>query len=196
MLRDLKARGLCAPKLTIGDGHLGIWGAVAQVYPTSAEQRCWNHKLRNVLDAVSTKAQPEVKAAVQQIAGAPTRGHAERLQRAFRHAYHRRFPKAVERLERDWERLVSAYDFPADHWRHLRTTNVIESPFAAVRLRTSAARRFKKVDNATALIWKLLLVVEQHFRKLNRPELCEAVYKGSVFADGALVPPPRKLRAA
>lgn len=189
VLRDLKARGLCAPKLTIGDGHLGIWGALAQVYPTSAEQRCWNHKLRNVLDAVSEKAQPEVKAAVQQIAGAPKRADADRLQRAFRQTYHRRFPKAVERLERDWERLVSYYDFPADHWRHLRTTNVIESPFAAVRLRTSAAKRFKKVDNATALIWKLLLVVEQHFRKLNRPELCADVYAGTVYHDGIAVPP-------
>lgn len=196
VLRDLKARGLRAPKLTIADGHLGIWGALAQVYPTSAEQRCWNHKLRNVLDAVSEKAQPEVKAALQRIASAPTRDDAGRLQRAFRRTYHPRFPKAVERLERDWERMVTYYDFPEAHWRHLRTTNVIESPFAAVRLRTSAAKRFKRVDNATALIWKLLLVVEQHFRKLNRPELCEEVYKGTVFSDGVLIPATRKLRAA
>lgn len=153
-----------------------------------------------MLDAVSEKAQPEVKAALQQIAGAPTRADAERLQRAFRQTYHRRSPKAVERLERDWERLVTYYDFPADHWRHLRTTNVIESPFAAVRLRTSAAKRFKKVDHATALIWNLLLVVEHHFRKLNRPELCADVYTGTRYHDGVAVPPvptiPRKLRAA
>jgi putative transposase len=196
VLRDLKARGLSAPKLTIGDGHLGIWSALSQVYPTSAEQRCWNHKLRNVLDAVSEKAQPEVKAALQRIAGADTRAAAERLKRAFRQAYHQRFPKAVERLERDWERMVTYYDFPADHWRHLRTTNVIESPFDAVRLRTSAAKRFKTVANATALIWKLLLVVEQHFRKLNRPELCEDIFNGTVCRDGVIVPPIRKLRAA
>ena len=200
VLRDLKARGLRAPKLTIADGHVGIWGALAQVYPSSAEQRCWNHKLRNVLDAVSDKAQPEVKAALQQIAGAPTRADAEWSQRAFRQTYHKRFPKAVERLERDWERLVTYYDFPAAHWRHLRTTNVIESPFAAVRLRTSAAKRFKHVANATALIWKLLLVVEQHFRKLNRPEQCADVAAGTRYQDGVAVPPvrvlTRKLRAA
>jgi transposase-like protein len=193
VLRDLKARGLSAPKLTIADGHLGIWGALAQVYPASAEQRCWNHKLRNVLDAVSEKAQPEVKAALQQIASAPTRDDAAQLQRAFRRTYHRRFPKAVERLERDWERMVTYYDFPEAHWRHLRTTNVIESPFAAVRLRTSAAKRFKRIDNATALIWKLLLVVEQHFRNQPTRTLKRS---GGHFPDGVLVPPTRKLRAA
>lgn len=197
VLRDLKARGLCAPKLTIADGHLGIWGAVAQIYPTSAEQRCWNHKLRNVLDAVPEKLQPEVKAALQHLAGAPTRAEANRGQQQFRHTYATRVPKAVERLERDWARMGTHYDFPAAHWRHLRTTNVIESPFAAIRLRTTAAKRFTKVENATALIWKLLLVVEQHFRKLNRPECCEDVYTGTVFRDGVAVPPAtRKLRAA
>jgi transposase-like protein len=149
-----------------------------------------------VLDAVPEKAQAEVKAALQQIASAPTRDDAGRRQRAFRRNYHQRFPKAVERLERNWERMVTYYDFPEAHWRHLRTTNVIESPLAAVRLRTSAAKRFKRVDHATALIWKLLLVAEQHFRKLNRPELCEQVHKGTVFSDGVLVPPTRKLRAA
>lgn len=200
VLRDLKARGLRAPKLTMADGHLGIWGALAQVYPTSAEQRCWNHKLRNVLDAVPEKAQSDVKTALQRIAGAPTRTEAERLKRTFRQTYGTRCPKAVERLERDWERMVTYYDFPADHWRHLRTTNVIESPFDAVRLRTSAAKRFKKVDNATALIWKLLLVVEQHFRKLNRPELCADVHTGTLYHDGVAVSAvpaiTRKLRAA
>lgn len=187
VLRDLKARGLGAPQLTVADGHLGLWGALAQVYPASAEQRCWNHKLRNVLDAVPERAQPEVKAALQRIAGAESRASCERERAAFRRAYAARYPKAVERLERDWERLVSYYAFPREHWRHLRTTNVIESPFDAVRLRTSAAKRFKKVENATALIWKLLLVVEQHFRKLNAPDLCAEVYAGIEYRDGERV---------
>lgn len=190
-LRDLKARGLPAPKLTIADGHLGIWGALAQVYPESAEQRCWNHKLRNVLDVVPEKRQPEVKAHLQRIAAAETRADAERLRRAFTRAYQRLYPKAVERLERDWERLIAYYAFPKDHWRHLRTTNVIESPFDAVRLRTSAAKRFKKVENATALIWKLLLVVEQHFRKLNAPHLCAEVQAGVPYRDGVRVLTPK-----
>jgi putative transposase len=196
VLRDLKARGLGAPKLTVADGHVGIWGALAQVYPASAEQRCWNHKLRNVLDAVPEQAQPAVKAALQRIAGAGNRAACERERAAFRRAYAPRYPKAVERLERDWERLVSYYAFPREHWRHLRTTNVIESPFDAVRLRTSAAKRFKKVDNATALIWKLLLVVEQHFRKLNAPHRCADVYAGVAYRDGARVVTPARERAA
>jgi transposase-like protein len=197
VLRDLKARGLRAPKLTIADGHLGIWSALATVYPESAEQRCWNHKLRNVLDAVPTKRQAEVKAALQEIPSADTERAATTRRDTFARTYRRHFPKAVERLERDWERLVAYYAFPQEHWRHLRTTNVIESPFAAVRLRTTAAKRFKKVENATALIWKTLLVVEQHFRKLNAPHLCQAVHDGTVYRDGQrAITVTRKLRAA
>lgn len=197
-LRDLKRRGLRAPKLTTADGHLGIWSALAAVYPESAEQRCWNHKLRNVLDTVPKKHQAEVKAAVQAIASAETLREATTLRDAFARTYRRAHPKAVERLAADWDRMVAYYAFPKEHWKHIRTTNVIESPFAAVRLRTSAAKRFKKVENATALIWKTLLVVEQHFRKLNAPHLCTAVYDRAAYADGLriIITPTRKLRAA
>jgi putative transposase len=184
VLRELKGQGLRAPKLTIADGHLGIWAALGTVYPSSAEQRCWNHKLRNVLDVVPTTKQAEVKLALQQIASAATRQDCERLQRAFRKAYASVHPKAVDRLERDWERMVTYYDFPEPHWRHIRTTNVVESPFAAVRLRTGAAKRFKKVENATALIWRMLLVVETNFRKLNAPQLLAEVYHGVEYRDG------------
>lgn len=187
ILRDLTARGLRAPKLTVADGHLGIWSALAQVWPGSAEQRCWNHKMVNVLDAVPLKAQPEVKGHLQRIANAESRAKAEQERAAFRRTYQPRYAKAVERLERDWERMVAYYDFPEPHWRHLRTTNVVESPFAAVRLRTSAAKRFKKVENATALIWRVLLVVEQHFRKLNKPHLCAEVFAGVAYVDGQRV---------
>jgi transposase-like protein len=187
MLRDLKARGGRAPKLTIADGHLGIWGALAAIYPTSAEQRCWNHKLRNVLDGIPLKRQDEVKLTLQAIANAQTQATCERRVAEFRRVYGRAFPKAVERLERDWDRMVTYYAFPAPHWRHLRTTNVIESPFDAVRLRTSAAKRFKRVENATALIWKLLLVAEHQFRKLNAPHLCHEVYTDTRYRDGVRV---------
>ena len=197
VLRDLKRRGLSAPKLTIADGHLGIWSALATVYPESAEQRCWNHKLRNVLDTVPTKHQPEVKAALQAIASADSERAATAGRDAFARTYRRAHPKAVERLERDWTRMTAYYAFPTEHWKHLRTTNVIESPFAAVRLRTSAAQRFKQVENATTLIWKTLLVVEHHFRVLNAPHLCTTVYDGVLYCDGVReITPTRKLRAA
>ena len=198
VLRDLKRRGLRAPKLTIADGHLGIWGGLAAVYPESAEQRCWNHKLRNVLDTVPKKQQAEVKAALQAIASAESERAATALRDTFARTYRRSHPKAVERLERDWARMVAYYAFPQEHWKHLRTTNIIESPFAAVRLRTGAAKRFKVVQNATALIWKTLLVVEHHFRKLNAPHLCALLYDGAVYRDGirTIVTPTRKLRAA
>jgi putative transposase len=197
VLRDLKRRGLRAPTLTVADGHLGIWSALATIYPESAEQRCWNHKLRNVLDTVPLKHQPEVKAALQAIATADTAREATASRDTFARTYRRTHPKAVERLGHDWERMIAYYACPREHWRHLRTTNIIESPFAAVRLRTTAAKRFKKVENATALIWKTLLVVEQHFRKLNAPHLCTSVYDGATYRDGVLViPSTRELRAA
>jgi transposase-like protein len=197
MLRDLKRRGLRAPKLTIADGHLGIWSALATIYPESAEQRCWNHKLRNVLDTVPRKHQAEVKAALQAIANADTAREATALRDTFTRTYRRAHPKAVERLAHDWERMIAYYACPREHWKHLRTTNIIESPFAAVRLRTTAAKRFKTVENATVLIWKTLLVVEQHFRKLNAPHLCTTVYDGATYRDGVLViPSTRELRAA
>ncbi len=187
VLRSLKARGLTAPRLTVADGHLGLWGALAQVYPESAEQRCWNHRIVNILDAVPLKQQPEIRTALRALAYAPTRAEAERLRTQFAKRYRARFPKAVERLEHDWERLVAYYDFPEEHWRHLRTTNVVESPFDAVRLRTTAAKRFKKVENGSAMIWKLLLLAEQSFRRLNAPELLPAVYAGTRYVDGIAV---------
>ncbi len=105
----------------------------------------------------------------------------------FAHRYRDVAPKAVARLQTDWERLVTFYQFPQAHWRHLRTTNVVESPFAAVRLRTTAAKRFKKVASATALIWKLLQVAEKTFRRLNAPELLPLVYTGVQYQDGKQV---------
>jgi transposase-like protein len=197
VLRDLKAHGLVSPKLTIADGHLGIWGALGAVYPSSLEQRCWNHKLRNVLDVVALKHQPAVRARLQQIAAAESKVQAERMRRDFRKSYECVHPKAVERLERDWERMISYYAFPKEHWKHIRTTNIIESPFSAVRLRTGAAKRFKKVENATALIWKMLLVVEQRFRKLNAPHLLAEIYAGIEYKDGVrAVSKSREERAA
>ncbi len=185
VLRDLKARGLRAPRLLIADGHLGIWGAVRTVFPTVSEQRCWNHRLVNVLDTLPKTLQAEARELLTKIPYAETRAEAERQQRAFQAwATKKGVAAAGRRLEEDWERLVTFYAFPKEHWKHLRTTNVVESPFAAVRRRTAAAKRFKKVENATAVIWKTLLVAEQRFRRLDAPECLPEVAEGVVYVDG------------
>ena len=185
VLRDLKARGLRAPRLVIADGHLGIWGAVVTVFPEVAEQRCWNHRIVNVLDALPQKLQGEGRALLTQIPYAETREEAERQKGGFQAwATKKGVPAAGRRLEEDWERLVSFYAFPKEHWKHLRTTNVVESPFAAVRLRTAAAKRFKKVENATAVIWKTLRVAEHSFRRLDAPELLPEVAEGVAYING------------
>jgi putative transposase len=186
LLRDLKARGLRAPRLLIADGHLGIWGAVRTVFPTGGEQRCWNHRLVNVLDTLPKKLQAEARELLTKIPYAETRAEAERLKRGFQAwATKKGVGAAGRRLEDDWERLVTFYAFPKEHWKHLRTTNVVESPFAAVRLRTAAAKRFKRVENATAVIWKTLLIAEQRFRRLDAPELLREVAEGVAYVDGA-----------
>jgi putative transposase len=184
MLRDLRARGLRPWRCTIADGHLGIWAALGEQQPTAAEQRCWNHRITNVLDAVPTKHQAEARTLLCAMPYADTQAACEELRAQFDQRYRQLAPKAVERLGGDWERLVTFYQFPREHWRHLRTTNVVESPFAAVRLRTTAAKRFKKVDFATAMIWKVLRIAETTFRRLNAPELLPAVYAGVKYVDG------------
>ena len=184
VLRDLRARGLKPWRCTIADGHLGLWAALAEQQPAAAEQRCWNHRIPNVLDAMPKKHQAEARTLLCAMPYAESQALCEELRTQFTKRYCQLAPKAVERLADDWERLVTFYQFPREHWRHLRTTNVVESPFAAVRLRTPAAKRFKKVDFATALIWKLLQVAEGTFRRLNAPELLPGVYVGVRYVDG------------
>jgi putative transposase len=188
VLRDLRARGLQPWRCTIADGHLGIWAALAEQQPTAAEQRCWNHRITNVLDAMPIKHQLQARTLLCAMPYAESQAACEELRAQFVKRYSQLAPKAVERLATDWERLITFYRFPREHWRHLRTTNVVESPFAAVRLRTTAAKRFKKVDSATAMIWKMLQVAEQTFRRLNAPELLPAVYAGAQYVDGIKQP--------
>ena len=176
------------PKLLVADGNLGIWAAARQVWPEAGEQRCWNHKMANVLDRLPKREQAEAKELLRAVVYAPSRAGAERARDAFGDRYGDTHPKAAGTLADDWDRMTAFYDFPAGHWRYLRTTNVVESPFAAVRLRTSAAKRFKKVDGATALIWKLLMVAEKRFRKLNAPHLLPGVLAGERYEDGQPVP--------
>jgi putative transposase len=179
VLRDLKERGLNCPRLVVGDGNLGIWGALSNVYPDASEQRCWNHKIVNVLDKLPKKAQPQAKRRLQDIAYAESRPEAEEKRDSFlvwcrKESYR----TAGETLVRDWDRMVTFYQFPKEHWKHLRTTNVVESPFAALRLRTDAAKRYKKVENATVVIWKMLMLAEHRFRRLDAPEKLFQIYLG------------------
>ena len=188
VLRDLRERGLRPPQLVVGDGHLGIWKALRHVYPEAEEQRCWNHKIINVLDKLPKRQQVAGTALLRQIPATPTRREAERRRDQFvawcgQHGD----ADAAKCLMADWERLVAFYRFPQSHWQHLRTSNPVESPFAAARLRTDAAKRFKLVKNATAVIWKMLLVAEQVFRRVKHPELMPLVYRGVRFADGKQV---------
>ena len=178
------------------DGNAAIWGAVRQVWPEAGEQRCWNHKMRNVLDRLPQREQSEAKDLLKAVVYAPSRAEAVKAREVFARRYRPWYPKAVDVLEDDWERMVAFYDFPEDHWKHLRTTNVVESPFAALRLRTTAAKRFKRVESATALIWKLLLVAEKRFRRLDAPHLLKDVFEGRKFEDGKPVSTQQRKNAA
>jgi transposase-like protein len=187
VLRDLMARGLTLGKLTVADGHLGIWSALSEVHPTGKEQRCWNHKIRNVLDCFPKRVRAEAAEQLKQIPYAETLKECTAFRDAFVNRYRKEYPKATQKLATDWERMITFYSFPKEHWTHIRTTNVVESPFGTVRLRTDAAKRFKKVQNATAMIWKLLQVAEKSFRTLKGYWLLQDIYGGKEFVDGESV---------
>ena len=188
VLRDLRDRGMGCPQLVVGDGHLGIWGALRNVYPEASEQRCWNHKIINVLDKLPKRQHDQAKPMLRNIPYAESRSEAERMRDVFvRWSRQHSYEAAAESLERDWERMVTFYEFPSEHWRHIRTTNPVESPFAALRLRTDAAKRYKRVDRAIAVIWKMLMVAESRFRRLKVPELMRDVHQGAKYENGIVI---------
>ena len=188
VLRDLRDRGMGCPQLVVGDGHLGIWGALRNVYPEASEQRCWNHKIINVLDKLPKRQHDQAKLMLRNIPYAESRSEAERMRDMFvRWSRQHSYEAAAESLERDWDRMVTFYAFPKEHWRHIRTTNPVESPFAALRLRTDAAKRYKRVDRAIAVIWKMLMVAEGRFRRLKAPALMKVVYQGARYKDGVVI---------
>lgn len=196
-LRDLKNRGMRAPRLVCGDGNLGIWGAVGGIFPDTDEQRCWNHRIVNVLDKLPKKLQPDGKELLKVIPYSETEFEAEIAKRRFQAWASQKGQKdAAKLIDQDWARMMTFYRYPKDHWRHLRTSNIIESPFATLRLRTDAAKRFKKVENATAVVWKMLLVTEKTFRKLNAPHLMALVYAGAKCKDGVVIREEAKGKAA
>ncbi|TMA92467.1 MAG: IS256 family transposase [Deltaproteobacteria bacterium] len=183
VLRQLKLRGVKSARLFVGDGNLGLWAGVGEVYPQAQEQLCWNHKMLNVIDAVSKKEQIQAKSHLTAMMYGESRQEALRERKKFEQAF-RHNPKALKTVVENWERLTTYYDFPREHWKHLRTSNVVESPFSRVRLRTTASRRFKSQINATCLIWKTLIVAEMSFRKLNAPNLVEKVAEGKKYDNG------------
>jgi len=184
VLRDLKRRGLRAPVVAVGDSALGFWAAVGAVWPETREQRCWVHRLANVLDKLPKRLQPKAKQALHAIMNAPTRADAEAGIDAFAAEYDAKYPKAVTSLRRDQAQLLTFYDFPAEHWRHLRTTNIIESPFATVRLRQRVTKGAGSRTKALMMAFKLLAMAEERWRKVNGSELLPLVRVGGRFVDG------------
>ena len=186
LLRDLKKRGMRAPILAVGDGALGFWGAVRDVFPETAHQRDWVHKTMNVLDALPKSVHRRAKKALHEITEAENKAEAARAVEAFADEFSTKWPKAVEKITGDKESLLAFYDFPAEHWRHLRTTNPIESPFATVRARTDITKGPGSREAGVAMIFKLLEAQEGRWRRLNGYRLVPLVRAGARFVNGEL----------
>jgi len=184
LLRDLKRRGMRAPVLAIGDGALGFWAAVRDVWPETREQRDWVHRMANVLDKLPKRLQEQAKDALREMMYAATRGEAEERIAAFATDYGARFPKAVASLTRDQEKLLTFFDFPAGHWKHIRTTNPVESAFATVRLRQRVTKGPGSRSRGLMMAYKLLRMAEQRWRRLDSAEMLPLVRAGVAFVDG------------
>ncbi len=187
VLRGLKGRGLNEPRLVTGDGALGLWGALRDVFPHAGEQRCWVHKIANALDALPKRVQPRAKGMLHEAMEAPTRADAGRAIDAFVAEFEPKWPKAAEKLVKDREQLLAFYDFPAEHWRHLRTTNPIESSFATVKLRTRVTKGAGSKTAALAMAYKLLDSAQDRWRAFNGAELVTELLDGATFKDGIKV---------
>ncbi|MGB6910358.1 MAG: IS256 family transposase [Methyloceanibacter sp.] len=184
ILRDLKRRGLPAPTLAAGDGGLGFWAALRAVYPETQEQRCWKHKIANVLDKLPKRLQPRAKDMLHEIMKAPDRDSAVEDIARFSEEFVARYPKAVETLTKDQDQLLTFFDFPAEHWIHLRTTNPVESPFATVKARTKVTKGAGSRKAGLAMAFKLMLAAEQRWRRVNAPHLVALVRAGVKFPNG------------
>ncbi|MFE9446569.1 IS256 family transposase [Streptomyces sp. NPDC006602] len=192
LLRDCARRGMRAPVLAVGDGALGFWNALNEVFPYTRHQRCWVHKMANVLDALPKSAQPAAKRAIQEIYKAEDKEHAARAVRAFERAYQAKYPKVVKRVTDDKDELLAFFDFPAEHWIHLRTTNPIESTFATVRLRTKVTKGAGSRGAALAMVFKLIESAQARWRAVNAPHLVALVRAGARFERGRLVERPEE----
>jgi len=185
LLRGLRDRGMTAPTLAVGDGALGFWSALAQVFPTTRPKRCWVHKTANVLAALPKRAHGDAKAALAKICTAETRAAAVDAAGEFASDF-AAYPKAVAKITGDLDVLLTFYDFPVEHHKHLRTTNVIESTFATVRLRQRTTKGPGCRDAGTAMAYKLLDAAQARWRRINGHELVALVRAGATFIDGRL----------
>ncbi|MFI8352584.1 IS256 family transposase [Streptomyces cyaneofuscatus] len=187
LLRDCARRGMRAPVLAVGDGALGFWKALREVFPDTREQRCWVHKTANIMDAMPKSAQPAAKKALQDIYNAEDREHAEQAVKTFAKLYGAKFPKAVAKITGDQDVLLEFYDYPAEHWIHLRTTNPIESTFATVRLPTKVTKGAGSRAAALAMVFKLIESAQARWRAVNGAHLVPLVRAGARFERGQLV---------
>ena len=190
LLRDCARRGMRAPVLAMGDGALGFWGALREVFPSTREQRCWFHKIANVLGALPKSAHPGAKKALAEIWNAEDKQHALDAVSSFKTTYGAKFGKAVAKITDDLERLLAFYDYPAEHWIHLRTTNPIESTFATVRHRTKVTRGPGSRTAGLAMAFKLIEAAQDRWRAVNAPHLVALVRAGALFVNGKLVERP------
>ena len=196
LLRDLREPGLRAPVLAVGDGALGFWAALAEVYPETREQRCWVHKIANVLDKLPKRLQSRAKGMLHEVMYAPDRASAQTAAHDFEREFVARYPKAVECLLKDTETLLTFLDYPAEHWCHLRTTNPIESPFATVKGRMRKTKGAGSRAAGLAMAFKLALAAQEHWRKVNAPQLVVLVRAGVKFRDGTQVAAHREDKSA
>ncbi len=187
LLRDLKARGMRAPVIAVGDGALGFWAALRDAFPETREERCWVHKIANVLDKLPKSLQAKAKSALHEMMNAPTKVECEKLVNAFVADYQAKYPKATKALSAEADELMTHFDFPAEHWKHLRTTNPIESTFATVRLRQRVTKGAGSRSAGLAMAFRLLLLAEHSWRRLDGQELLPLVRAGTSFKDGVRV---------
>ena len=192
LLRDAKERGMRAPLLAVADGALAFWKAAAKVWPETRRQRCWVHVMRNVLDKLPTRLHAKAQKMLREMMYAATRADCEADRRKFEAEYKAKFSNAVESLTSDWENLMTFFGFPAEHWKSLRTTNVIESPFAPTKARVRGTKGAGSRDAAVAMAYKLLHGAQKRWRKINGPELLALVIAGEKFVDGVRVARPAK----
>ena len=192
VMHSLVARGLSAPMLAIGDGALGFWAALrtCEGFEKTREQRCWVHKIANVLDKLPKRLQPKAKELLHEMMRAETKAASEKERDLFEKLYAEKYPKAVDCLVKNWSVLTTYFDFPAAHWLHLRTTNPIESSFATVKLRTKVTKGAGSKGTAEVMTFKLLKECEKRWRKINLPGEIQNLLRGLAYKDGVVVPDP------
>jgi putative transposase len=197
LLVDLKARGLsAAPEIAVGDGAMGFWKALEEIFPTTRHQRCWQHKLVNVLNKVPKSVQPSMKADLREVRDAPDRATAEGAITVFAKKYGAKYPKAVDCLTKDQDALLAFFDFPAEHWDHLRTANPIESVFATVRHRTVRTKGALSQTTARLMVFKLVMAAAKTWRRLKGEHVLPLVLAGVTFTDGVALTATAGQRAA